>query len=126
MTYLPLKARSECVAPSVFPVGGVVEIIFMFHAASPASQRPGLRPTRGSGVGATSDTIGSTGFGMTAGGGGGGGGGVPLPRPSPSVGAAADDPPAAGDACAAGGAGDTDGCACLGAVVMQAGRPRVN
>src|SRR5437660_10398886 len=76
---LPVNARSECVAPSTFPFGGVVESMRMFHAACAASQRPGLRPTRGSGVGAVSDTIGVTGAGITAGGGGGGGGGVPRP-----------------------------------------------
>src|SRR5437867_488129 len=76
---LPVNARSECVAPSTLPVGGVVESMRMFHAACAASQRPGRSPTRGSGVGAVADTIGSTGFGITAGGGGGGGGGVPRP-----------------------------------------------
>src|SRR5437660_10076432 len=86
IAYLPENARSECVAPSVLPVGGVVEIMRMFQAACPASQRPGLSPTRGSGVGAVVETIGSTGFGMTAGGGGGGGGGVPRPpRPPPAA-----------------------------------------
>src|SRR5581483_8821796 len=79
MAYLPANARSECVDPSVLPVGGVVEIMRMFQAACPASQRPGFNPTRGSGVGAVSDTIGVTGLGITAGGGGGGGGGVPRP-----------------------------------------------
>src|SRR5262245_25441941 len=76
---LPVNARSECVAPSTFPVGGVVESMRMFHAACAASQRPGFSPTRGSGDGVVADTIGSTGFGITAGGGGGGGGGVPRP-----------------------------------------------
>src|SRR5579864_5068247 len=76
---LPVNARSECVAPSTLPVGGVVDSMRMFQPASPASQRPGFRPTRGSGDGVTSDTIGSAGFGITAGGGGGGGGGVPRP-----------------------------------------------
>src|SRR3954452_5581718 len=79
MTRLPENARSECVAPNDLPFGGVVESIRMFHAACPASQRPGLRPTRGSGVGAVADTIGATGGGITAGGGGGGGGGMPRP-----------------------------------------------
>src|SRR5262245_29606708 len=76
MTRLPEKARSECVAPSVLPFGGVVESIRMFHAACSASQRPGLRFGRGSGVGAVAATTGSTGFGIFAGGGGGGGGGA--------------------------------------------------
>ena len=39
----------------------------MFQAACPASQRPALSPTRGSGDGVVPDTIGSTGFGITAG-----------------------------------------------------------
>src|SRR5262245_36579891 len=89
MTRLPVNARSECVAPNTRPVGGVVESMRMFHAACAASQRPGLRPTRGSGDGAVVETIGSTGFGITAGGGGGGGGGVPRPPPAASVEAAA-------------------------------------
>src|SRR5438105_4759092 len=76
---LPVNARSECVAPSTLPVGGVVESMRMFHAACAASQRPALSPTRGSGDGVVMEMIGSTGFGMTAGGGGGGGGGVPRP-----------------------------------------------
>ena len=80
---MPENARSECVAPSTFSVGGVVEIIFMFHAASPASQRPAFRPTRGSGDGAVADTMGATGFGMTDGG-GRGGGGLPRPRLRPA------------------------------------------
>src|SRR4029453_15305743 len=76
MTRLPEKARSEGVAPSVLPCGGDVESMRMFHAACSASQRPGLRFGRGSGVGAVADTTGVTGFGISAGGGGGGGGGV--------------------------------------------------
>src|SRR3954465_13309154 len=55
----------------------------MFQAAWAASQRPGLRPTRGSGEGAVAETIGVTGFGITAGGGGGGGGGGPRPARAP-------------------------------------------
>src|SRR5436309_10536055 len=91
MTRLPENARSECVAPSVRPFGGVVESMRMFHAACAASQRPALSPTRGSGDGVVPDTIGSTGFGITAGGGGGGGGGVPRPRPAaPAAGVAPD------------------------------------
>src|SRR5215204_2654785 len=93
--YLPLNARSECVAPSDFPVGGVVEIMFMFQAAWPASHHPALRPTRGSGVGTAADTIGSAGRGIVLGGGGGGGGGAPRPPP-------ARPPPAAPGAPAAG------------------------
>src|SRR6187401_3453378 len=87
--YLPLKARSECVAPSDFPVGAVVEIMFMFHAACAASHQPAFRPTRGSGVGIVADTSGSTGRGIDDGGGGGGGGGGGAPRPPPRPPAAA-------------------------------------
>src|SRR5579862_7629663 len=84
---LPENARSECVAPRTFPVGGVVESMRMFQAACAASHRPALSPTRGSGDGVVPDTIGSTGFGITAGGGGGGGGGVPRPpRPAAPAG----------------------------------------
>src|SRR4030095_15449458 len=93
IVYFPLNARSECVAPSDFPVGGVVEMRFMFHAACPASHQPALRPTRGSGDGAVAETIGVTGRGITFGG-SGGGGGVPRPPPRPAPGAAA--PPASG------------------------------
>src|SRR5580765_6911968 len=106
---LPLKAGSECVAPSTFPVGGVVDNMRMFQAAWAASQRPALRPTRGSGEGVVAETIGVTGFGITAGGGGGGGGGVPRP-PRP-----ASAPPAAG--VAAGGAGAGGGAAAAGGVL---------
>src|SRR5262245_37069617 len=107
MTRLPVNARSECVAPSTRPVGGVVESMRMFHAACAASQRPGRSPTRGSGDGAVADTIGVTGGGITAGGGGGGGGGVPRPPPAPPAAGAA---PAAGEGAAAGGA-DAGGAA---------------
>src|SRR5262249_61036639 len=89
-----------CVAASVLPCGGVVGSIRMFHAACAASQRPGRSPTRGSGDGAVADTIGSTGFGITAGGGGGGGGGG-APRPA--------SPPAAGIEGFAGAAGAAGG-----------------
>src|SRR5215510_14960110 len=98
IVYFPLNARSECVAPSDFPVGGVVEIMFMFQAAWPASHQPAFSPTRGSGDGAVPETIGATGFGITDGGSGGGGGGVPRP-PLPAAGGS----PAAGWALAAGG-----------------------
>src|SRR5262245_42867093 len=108
-TTLPVNARSEWVAPSTFPVGGVVESMRMFHAACAASQRPGLSPTRGSGDGVVADTIGSTGFGITAGGGGGGGGGVPRP-----AGAGAS---AGGVAAAAAGAGVEAGADGVGVAV---------
>src|SRR5260221_10760700 len=88
ITRLPENARSECVAPSAFPVGGVVDSTRMFQAACEASHRPGRSPTRGSGDGVVADTIGSTGFGITAGGGGGGGGGVPRPAAAGAAGGA--------------------------------------
>src|SRR6476646_10028954 len=110
---LPLNARSEWVAPSTRPVGGVVDSMRMFHAACAASQRPGLRPTRGSGDGAVIETIGSTGFGITAGGGGGGGGGVPRPPPGAALPAAAGAAGAAA-AVAAGAAGGGVAGAALG------------
>src|SRR5260221_6625093 len=111
---LPENARSEWVAPNTFPVGGVVESMRMFHAACAASHRPALRPTRGSGVGVVEDTMGSTGFGMTAGGGGGGGGGVPRP-PRPASAA-----PAAGIAAAGVVAGADGAAAAAGAVGVGA------
>src|SRR6266508_5215899 len=78
----------------------------MFHAAWAASQRPAFSPTRGSGVGAVAETIGSTGRGMTGGGGGGGGGGVPRPPPpavAPPAGISGEAGVAAAGAAAAGG-----------------------
>src|SRR4030095_14864471 len=76
-----MKARSECVAPADASLGGVVEIMRMFQAACPASHRPAVRPTRGSGLGGIIETIGVTGGGITAGGGGGGVARAPaLPR----------------------------------------------
>src|SRR5437773_12399651 len=81
MAYFPVKAKSECVAPADDALGGVVEIIRMFHAACAASQRPGARPTRGSGFGAVIETVGVTGGGITAGGGGGGAGRAPALAP---------------------------------------------
>src|SRR5262245_6534413 len=81
MTYFPVKARSECVAPADDALGGVVEIMRRFHAACAASQRPGARPTRGSGVGGIIEMIGITGGGITAGGGGGGVGRAPPRAP---------------------------------------------
>src|SRR5215471_10364985 len=87
MTYFPMKARSECVAPADDVLGGVVEIMRMFHAACAASQRPGARPTRGSGFGGVIETIGVTGGGITAGGGGGGVGRAPPRAPGTCAGA---------------------------------------
>src|SRR5436305_14563638 len=88
--------------PSDFSLGGVVEIIRMFHAASPASQRPGFSPTRGSGAGFVAETIGVTGFGIVDGGFGGGGSGGPPRSPRP--------PPGAFGASAGAGAGFPAGC----------------
>ena len=105
MTRLPEKARSECVAPRVRPFGGVVDSMRMFHAAWAASQRPGRSPIRGSGDGAVADTIGSTGFGITAGGGGGGGGGVPRPPRPAAAGMSPGDGFTGGVAAASVGAG---------------------
>jgi len=120
MTRLPENARSECVAPSVRPFGGVVESMRMFHAACAASQRPAFNPIRGSGEGVVSDTIGATGAGITAGGGGGGGGG--LPRPAGAGGAIVSGAPD-GAAAAAGGAagGVADGGAAAWGGVVGAG-----
>src|SRR5580765_4360472 len=114
---LPLNARSEWVAPSTFPVGGVVDSMRIFHAAWAASHRPALRPIRGSGEGVVAETIGVTGFGITAGGGGGGGGGVPRP-PRPASAAVS------ATGVAAGGAGAGDGAAAggvLGGVAAAGG-----
>src|SRR5436190_13319557 len=123
IVYLPLNARSECVAPNDFPVGGVVDTMFMFHAAWPASHHPALRPTRGSGDGAMPDTIGVTGRGITEGGVGGGGGGVPRPPRPAAAGCplpASGCPPAGG--CAAGCAGAAaEGCAAGGCAGCAAG-----
>src|SRR5215831_6931669 len=87
----------------------------MFQAACPASQRPGARPTRGSGLGAVIETIGVTGGGITAGGGGGGAGRAPaLPRPlfSPCA-------PSVGVACPGSGPGGVVGCgACCATTVF--------
>ena len=47
--------------PANFSDGGVVDTRRMFHAASPASHMPALRPTRGSGFGATADMPGPPG-----------------------------------------------------------------
>ena len=112
---MPLKARSEWVAPSALSVGGVVEIMFMFHAASPASHQPALRPTRGSGDGATAETIGVTGLGMCSGGAGGGVAGGRAPRP-PAAGA-----PAAAASPAGAGAPAAGDCAGVGAGAAAAG-----
>src|SRR5712692_4904538 len=57
MTYFPLNARSELVAPTNFSDGGVFDTTRIFQDASPASMSPARRPTRGSGVGATVDML---------------------------------------------------------------------
>src|SRR5580765_4704226 len=125
MTRLPENARSECVAPSVLPLGGVVESMRMFHPACSASQRPGFKFGRGSGVGAVPDTTGSTGFGITSGGGGGGGGGVPRPAgagaAAAAIGAGAGAGAAALDAGAAAGVAAGAAGAGVGAAAAGAG-----
>src|SRR5688500_16811263 len=60
---LPTNARSEFLSRAStkgarnFSDGFVVEISRMFQFATPASNQPGLRPTRGSGLGAVTDII---------------------------------------------------------------------
>src|SRR5947209_3916825 len=63
-----MNARSEFVEPTNFSDGAVLEIKRRFHDASPArsrmravaeSRRPGLSPTRGSGLGADVDMFGA-------------------------------------------------------------------
>src|SRR5262245_60044758 len=118
MVYLPVNARSELVTPRNFSDGGVVDTSLRFHAAWPASHRPGDRPTRGSGLGVVADTVGVTGAGITAGGGVGGGGGFPRPRP-PAPGASAVAAGAggvAGAAAAFGAGADAAGCGVGGGV----------
>src|SRR5579885_1596476 len=53
MTSVPLNARSEFVTPAKPCGAGVCETMRRFQIASPASWSPALRPTRGSGDGAT-------------------------------------------------------------------------
>src|SRR5438874_5452542 len=101
MTYLPENARSECVAPSDFSVGGTAEISWRFHAAWPASHGPALRPTRGSGDGLVIETMAFAGGGITT---GGAGGGVPRPR-APAAAPAGAAPAAAFPGAVAAGAG---------------------
>src|SRR3954464_13126722 len=99
-------------SPSDFSLRGVVEVGRMFPAACPAFHQPALRPTRGSGVGAVPDTIGSTGFGIDFGGIGGGGGGVPRPpRPVAAGAPLSAGWPAAGCAVDVVAAGAAGGCA---------------
>src|SRR5690242_12843032 len=52
MTFVPLNARSELVIPAKCSGDGVCETLRIFQIASPASWRPALSPTRGSGDGA--------------------------------------------------------------------------
>src|SRR3954469_772588 len=101
-------------SPSDFSLGAVAEMRRMFQAACPAFHQPALRPTRGSGVGAVPETIGSTGLGMDFGGIGGGGGGVPRPPPRPAVAGA---PVSAGWAVAGWPAAGAPGGGCGGGVV---------
>src|SRR5689334_11297331 len=117
-----MKARSECVAPRTFGfAGGVVEIMRMFHAASPASHTPALSPTRGSGVGAVADTIGSAGLGSVDG--GGPYAGAVGPRPPRPAGAAASvaGAPAEAAAAAAPVEAGVAGAAGAGAAAVVAG-----
>src|SRR5580700_1255395 len=55
MTRLPRNARSEFVLPTKSAGGRMFETKCMFHSAWAASHMPALRPTRGSGIGATDD-----------------------------------------------------------------------
>src|SRR5437867_4312640 len=87
MTYFPVNASSDWVAPADDALGGVVEMMLMFHAACAAPKRPGARPTRGSGFGGVIETIGVTGAGITSGGGGGGIGRAPPRAPGTCAGA---------------------------------------
>src|SRR5215207_10208107 len=57
MTYLPVNAMSELVIPVKSSGDGFSETTFRFHTASPASCSPALRPTRGSGLGASADFV---------------------------------------------------------------------
>src|SRR6185437_12928519 len=57
MAYFPVKARSELVMPTNCSVGLACESTARFHDASPASYRPALSPTRGSGLGSPTDML---------------------------------------------------------------------
>src|SRR5712692_4593356 len=57
MAYGPLNARSELVTPLNFSDAGVFESSFRFQNACAAFSTPALRPTRGSGLGATCDML---------------------------------------------------------------------
>src|SRR6266478_228459 len=85
----------------------------IFQSACAASQRPGARPTRGSGFGAVIETIGVTGAGITAGGGGGGVGRAPAlaPRFPPCA-------PSGGVACPGPGAGGVADCGACGDAIV--------
>src|SRR3954469_3019008 len=52
-----MKARSELVTSSNFPVGRVVDISLRFHEAVAASYLPARSPTRGSGIGSPGDML---------------------------------------------------------------------
>src|SRR5688572_6966782 len=54
-----MKARSELVTPTNFAEGGVVETRRRFQAATPASNLPARRPTRGSGLGGATAMLGA-------------------------------------------------------------------
>src|SRR5580704_6361711 len=55
MTVFPMNARSELDLPTNASGGRMVDTKCMFHSACPASQRPALSPTRGSGIGSAGD-----------------------------------------------------------------------
>src|SRR5579862_2899248 len=57
MIRLPRKAMSEFVFPLNSSGGCMLATKCMFHSAWPASYRPALRPTRGSGIGAIADRL---------------------------------------------------------------------
>src|SRR5215471_16685054 len=55
ITYCPLNARSELMSLVNCPWGGVLDTWRKFQIADPASNRPGFKPTLGSGLGAAVD-----------------------------------------------------------------------
>src|SRR5262249_23629517 len=57
ITYGPLNARSELMSLVNCPWGGVFDTSRRFQIADPASNNPGFKPTLGSGLGATVDSV---------------------------------------------------------------------
>src|SRR5262245_22695916 len=57
ITYCPLNARSELMSLVNCPWGGVFDTWRRFQIADPASNNPGFKPTLGSGLGATVDSL---------------------------------------------------------------------